>query len=194
MRARLRLVLLSTATAALGIAALPLSFAANTTSEDGKTMHSLLGSYLAATFARNGNDATNATAFYRSALSLDPGSEVLLEQAFQTEATEANWERAIALAKELIAKDQTHRMAHLVLGLDRFKAGNYEKAEKEFEAASDGLIGELTSALARGWSALAAGDGARGLKLLHIPKQAEGAQFYLSYHEALLADVAGKKK
>jgi tetratricopeptide (TPR) repeat protein len=98
------------------------------------------------------------------------------------------------LAEQLIAKDPTHRMAHLVLGLDRFKARDYVEADKEFEAASDGLIGELTSALARGWTALAAGNSTKALEQLKKPKQAEGAQFYLNYHEALIADVAGKQK
>jgi len=193
MRVRLRIAMLTTATA-LGVASLPVSVAANKAPDDGEPMHSLLGSYLAANFAKNGNDAASATSFYRSALALDPGNEVLLEQAFSTEASEANWDRAIPLAKELVAKDPSHRLAHLVLGLDRFKAGDYDKADKEFEAASDGLIGELTSSLARGWTALAAGDSDKALALLKQPKQAEGAQFYLNYHEALVADVAGKKK
>ncbi len=193
MRARLRIVLLTTAFL-LAIANLPATFAATRSPDDVEAMRSLLGSYLAANFAKNENDPANATTFYRSALAFDPGSEVLLEQAFQTEASEANWSRAVPLAEELVAKDPSNRMAHLVLGLNRFKAHDYDKADKEFSAASDGLIGELTSALARSWNALAAGDPDRALKLLELPKQAEGAQFYLNYHAALVADVAGKKR
>jgi len=188
---RLRIALLTTASI-IGLASLPAFAASN--SEDSESTHSLLGSYLAANFAKIENDPGTAAAFYRSALTLDPSSEVLLEQAFQTEASEANWARAVPLAKELIARDPTHRMAHLVIGLDRFKARDYAEADKEFAAASDGLIGELTSSLARGWTALAAGDSAKALSLLKKPKQAEGAQFYLNYHEALIADVAGKQK
>ncbi len=189
---RLRIALLTTVSV-IGFASLP-SFAASNSSEDGGATHSLLGSYLAANFAKIENDTSSAAAFYRSALTLDPSSEVLLEQAFQTEASQADWARAVPLAKELLAKEPNHRMAHLVLGLDRFKAGDYAQADKEFEAASDGLIGELTSALARAWTSLAAGDSTKSLSLLKKPKQAEGAQFYLNYHEALIADVAGKKK
>ena len=192
MRARLRIALLTLA-AVLGFAGVPETIRANTAT-DSEPTHSLLGSYLAANFARNGNDTENASSFYRSALTLDPDSEVLLEQAFQSEASEAHWDRAVPLAKDLIAKDPSHRMAHLVLGLDRFKAGDYASADKEFEAAKDGLIGELTSVMARAWTALAAGEPDRALKLLKMPKQAEGAQFYLNYHEALIADVAGKRE
>ena len=189
---RLRIALLTTASV-IAFASLP-AFATSGSSQDGGETHSLLGSYLAANFAKIENEAGTAATFYRSALARDPASEVLLEQAFQTEASEANWERAVPLAEQLIAKDPTHRMAHLVLGLDRFKARDYAEADKEFEAASDGLIGELTSALARGWTALAAGNSTKALSLLKRPKQAEGAQFYLNYHEALIADVADKQK
>ncbi len=64
-------------------------------------------------------------------------------------------------------------------------------ADDEFRKASDGPIGELTSALARAWAAAAAGNAQRALKLLDMPKQAEWAQFYLNYHKALIADVTG---
>ncbi len=193
MRARLRIVLLTTAFV-LAFASLPSTFAATRSADDVEPMNSLAGSYLAANFAKNENDPVDATTFYRSALARDPDSQVLLEQAFQMETAEANWSRAISLAQELVVKDPSNRMAHLVLGLEQFKSHNYEKADKEFSAASDGLIGELTSALARSWNAVAAGDPARALKLLELPKQAEGAQFYLNYHAALVADVVGKKQ
>jgi len=195
MRVRLCTVLLTTATA-LGTltASFGPSYAANDFTGDGEVAHSLLGSYLAANLAKIENDPDSATAFYRSALSLDPGNEVILEQAFQMEASEAHWDRAVPLAKELVGKDANNRMAHLLLGLSSFKSGDYTKADQEFQAASDGPIGELTSALARAWAALAAGDAQRALKLLDMPKQAEWAQFYLNYHKALIADVAGLHK
>jgi len=195
MRTLLRDLLL-TAVTILGLAAasVSVSLAANDASATGESLRSLLGSYLAANFAKNENDPGNATAFYRDALAQDPGNEVLLEQAFQAEASEANWERAVSLAEDLVGKDANNRIAHLVLGLNKFKAGDYAKADKEFEAASDGPVGELTSALARAWTALAAGDPAQAEKYLEMPKQAEWAQTYLNFHRALIADVAGRKQ
>ena len=156
MRARLRIVLLTTAFI-LGVTGLPATFAA-TSPVDDDTVRSLLGSYLAANFAKNENDPDNATTFYRSALSLDPSNEVLMEQAFQTEATEANWKRAVPSGGR--ARQQGSEQPH---GAPRARPGSLQgarlpQAEKEFEAASDGLIGELTSALARSWTAVAAGD------------------------------------
>ncbi|KAB2942227.1 MAG: tetratricopeptide repeat protein [Hyphomicrobium sp.] len=192
MRSSLRKLLHSTATAiGMFTASLSASQAANEFTTDSDS-HSLLGSYLAANLAKGSNDNNSAAAFYRSALALDPSNAVLLEQAFQTEAAEGHWDRAVPLARQLVAKDAENRMAHLLLGLDSFKGGDYQKADEEFRKASDGPIGELTSALARAWAAAAAGNAQRALKLLEMPKQAEWAQFYLNYHKALIADVMGR--
>lgn len=192
MRSSLRKLLHSTATA-LGLftASLSASQAANELSTD-TDAHSLLGSYLAANLAKGSNDNNSAAAFYRSALALDPANAVLLEQAFQTEAAEGHWDRAVPLARQLVAKDAENRMAHLLLGLDSFKSGDHQKADEEFRKVSDGPIGELTSALSRAWAAAAAGNAQRALKLLEMPKQAEWAQFYLNYHKALIADLMGR--
>lgn len=192
MRSSLRKLLHSTATAiGMFTASLSASQAANEFTTDSDS-HSLLGSYLAANLAKGSNDNNSAATFYRSALALDPSNAVLLEQAFQTEAAEGHWDRAVPLARQLVAKDAENRMAHLLLGLDSFKGGDYQKADEEFRKASDGPIGELTSALARAWAAAAAGNAQRALKLLEMPKQAEWAQFYLNYHKALIADVMGR--
>ena len=80
----------------------------------------------------------------------------------------------------------------ILLGLNSFKTGDHSKADEEFRKASDGPIGELTSALARAWAAAASGNPQRAMKLLDMPKQAEWAQFYLNYHKALIADILGR--
>jgi len=150
---------------------------------------SLLGSYLAARFAREQRDTAAAADFYSKALSRDPENELLIEQTFLMEATEGDWVRAIELAQILVANQSTHRMARLVLGLNAFKTGNYEAADQHFRAASSGPIGELTASLARAWVKLAIGDVDGALALLNTKQQAEWAQFYVRYHRALIADL-----
>ena len=197
MRARLRIALLTSA-GVFGLVAMgwPALYAVGEVFKEDNAAHSLLGSYLAANLAKSANDAKSASRFYSSALKIDPNNQLLLEQGFHIEAFEANWQRAIPLAKELVAtKDtKTYRMAHLLLGLDNFKSGAYVKAKKEFTAASEGPIGELTSTLARAWTEVAQGRTKTALKLLNMPNQAEWAQFYLNYHRALIADVGGRPK
>ena len=116
--------------------------------------HSLLGSYLAANLAKGLTTRTAPAEFYRSALTLDPDNDVLLEQAFQSEASEGHWDRAVPLAKPARRQGSENRMAHLLLGLDRFKNGNYATSPtRSSQGCQDGPIGELTSAIARAWSA-----------------------------------------
>src|SRR6185312_24459 len=154
---------------------------------------SVLGNYLAGRFARSAQDTQDAAEFYGRALEHDPSNDVLLEQAFQMETMSGNWPKAIPLAEQLASMHESHRMSQFLLGVTSFKATDYAKAEDHFKAASENPIGELTSAIALGWTRLAAGDADGALKAVDLPKQPDWAQFYLRYHRALIADLAGRK-
>jgi tetratricopeptide (TPR) repeat protein len=156
---------------------------------------SLLGAYLAGRHARTQNDSAAAANLFRSALSRDPNNDVLLEQAFLMDVTEGNWTRATEMAKQLAATKEgsENRVARLYLGLVDYKAKQWKKAEDHFKAAGSGPIGDLTSALTRAWTRLAAGEPDEALQLIEINKQAEWAQFYLRYHRALIADIGGRR-
>lgn len=154
--------------------------------------HSLLGSYLAGRVARGLNDTRAAASYYTEALSRDPGNDLLMEQSFIMEATEARWPDAERLARNLVKVQPTHRLAHAFLGLVDFKAGRYDASIDNFKLASANPIGELTSTLARAWVHQAQGKTQEALGLLDAPKQPDWAQYYLRYHRALIADVAGR--
>ena len=154
---------------------------------------STLGNYLAGRFARTAQDTKDAAEFYGRALERDPSNEVLLEQAFQMETMSGNWPKAVPLAEKLASTRESHRMSQFLLGVTAFKSAAYPKAEDHFKAAAENPIGELTSAIALGWTRLAAGDADGALKAVDLPKQPDWAQFYLRYHRALMADIAGRK-
>jgi tetratricopeptide (TPR) repeat protein len=107
------------------------------------------------------------------------------------ETSEGNWKQAVPLSRRLVTMQPQHRTAHAFVGIVDFSEGKYEDADKHFIASSANPIGELTSTLSRAWSLLAQGKAGAGLALLDSPKQPEWAQYYLRYHRALLADVAG---
>jgi len=154
--------------------------------------HSLLGSYLAGRIARTQNDTDAAARYYREALIRDPANEVLVENAFLMETTEGNWAEATRLGRMLVEKQPTHRTAHAFIGLVDFARADYDAADRHFIAASANPIGELTSALSRAWTLQAQGKTQEALTLLDAPKQPEWAQYYLRYHRALIADLAGR--
>jgi Flp pilus assembly protein TadD len=153
---------------------------------------SLLGSYLAGRVARGEHDTEAAALYYRQALAEDPHNEVLVEQSFVMELTQGNWSRAEALAAELAHLQPAHRIARTLMGLIEFKAGHFAEADAHFQAASGNPIGELTGALGRAWTAQAQGKTDEALAMLESPKLPEWAQYYLRFHRALLADVAGR--
>lgn len=155
-------------------------------------VESYLGSYLAGRLARGLSDTRSAVIFYRRALASDPNNREILEHAFLMEATEGNGEQATKLARKLIKIDNTHRLAQLWVGVSEFRRGRYRAADRHFNQAASGPIGELTSAISRAWTAAASGKRSNALRLLTFKRQADWARFYLRYHRALLADVLGR--
>ncbi|MFM7084008.1 MAG: tetratricopeptide repeat protein [Hyphomicrobium sp.] len=155
---------------------------------------SLSGSYLAGRFARTDNDTLNAAEFYENALTLDPTNDLLLEQTLLMQASQGSWNRAVPLSETLVIEEPKHRMARIILGLHAFKEGNFKRAEKEFNAAASGPIGEITSALSLAWTKIAQKDLTGALESLSVSTKADWAQFYLLYHRALICDVAGRSK
>ncbi|MEM1371161.1 MAG: tetratricopeptide repeat protein [Pseudomonadota bacterium] len=173
-----------------------VSFQPTSVEADAKVwpLRSLSGSYLAGRFARSDHDTESAARFYRSALFRDPGRPVLIEQSFLMEASEGNWQDAERLAEKLIEVQPDHRMGQMFLGIAAFKKAEYGAAENHFLKADTGPIGQLTSAIARSWIALAKEQDKRALRLLRLPRQADWAQFYLRYHRGLVADLAGQRQ
>ncbi|TFG85821.1 MAG: tetratricopeptide repeat protein, partial [Hyphomicrobiales bacterium] len=153
----------------------------------------LLGNYLSGRVARGDHDTTAAAEFYSRALAEDPGNELILEQTFLLETAAADWDRAIELAHELVKHEPSHRIAQFLLGIDSFKRGKYDEADKHFAAARQGPIADLTSILARAWVQQAAGKTNDALATLDSLSDADWAQFYQRYHRALIADLAGKR-
>lgn len=190
-----RLKFLRMGLAALAACVFPLAGGDARSAESGAPVEttSLYGSYLAGRFARDSQDMASAADFYGRALARDPDNEVLLEQAFQMETMAGNWYRATPLAERLANSQKSHRMSQFLLGIAAFKAGDYKDADNRFTLASENPIGELTSAVARGWTKLAAGDPDGAIAAVDLPKQPDWAQFYLRYHRALIADIAGRK-
>lgn len=162
--------------------------------DDQLQSHSLVGSYLAGRLARSLNDSESAAVFYRNALSRDPGNGVLLEQALLIELSAGKYDRAIELARTLVTIEPTHRISHLLLGLEAFNEKSYKMAETHFRGAATNPLGQLTGAIAIGWIKVAEGDVASATQLAEVAKQADWAQNYVRYQRALMSDIGGKKQ
>jgi len=154
---------------------------------------SLIGSYLAGRIARGQHDSAAASEYYRAALERDPDNMPLTEQSLLMEATEGRFDQAVELARRLTANFSDHRMARLVLGLEAAKNKRYEEAIGHFKSPGNGVMEQLTLALARGWMKVGLGDIAGAIAETEKVNQADWARFYVRYHKALMYDVAGQR-
>ncbi len=161
--------------------------------EEPEQAKTLLGSYLAGRIARGQHDSSAAAEYYRAALDRDPANLPLIEQSLLMETTEGRFEQAVDLAKRLLTHQNDHRMARLVLGLDAAKGQRWDEAASHFKSPGNGVMEQLTLALARAWIRVAKGDIAGAIAEADTINQAEWALFYVRYHKALMYDVAGQK-
>jgi tetratricopeptide (TPR) repeat protein len=194
-----RIVMLGNACRVLGLAVLITFLAAPVSDvawvdERGEETRSLLGSYLAGRLARSQRENSKAAKFYENALAKDPENELILERTFLLEAIAGNWDRALRLAEDVAANENSHQIASFLLGVKEFKQGAYEAAGKHFSSARKGTLSDLTARLSRSWTYLADEDPENALKELAEMKKADWSLFYQQYHKGLIADVAGKKK
>lgn len=154
---------------------------------------SALGNYLAGRTARAASDTNAAAIFYSEALRLDPGNDLLAEQAFLMRLSEGQWDEAKQLAERITTASDGNRLARLFIAMAAFQQKDYGKTEDYLRGGGSGPIGDLTAALARAWLKLAQGNVDDALALLQPVNQAEFVQHYSRFHRALLADVAGRK-
>lgn len=152
----------------------------------------LFGNYLSGRVARGDHDILAAADFYSKALAGDPTNEIILEQTFLLEAAAAHWDRAGALATDLVKAEPSHRIARFLLGIEAFKQGKLKEADEHFTAARQGPIADLTSTLARAWVQQADGRPDKALAILDSLSDADWAQFYQRYHRALIADISNR--
>ncbi len=175
------------------LVACPLCQPASARGDEGQTdVRPSFGGYLAGRVARGLHDTESAAQFFKRALSRDPSNETLLDQALLMDLTEGQISESVDIAHRLLSAHASHRIAGLVLGVDAAKRSDYADAGNMFKRASVSLVGEVTSTLAGAWVRYARGDVDGALGQLDSLKQADWAQFYLRYHRALIADLAGR--
>lgn len=151
---------------------------------------SLSGNYLAGRYAGSQRDNETAASFYARALDDDPDNGMILDRAFMLEISSGNIDRALALADRVLARDKRHRVAQLVLGLKSLRAGRYQTARSHLQTASQGPIGELTSAILTAWSYQAEGRTKQAIAALEGLDKTEAFEVFRSYNAALIYDLA----
>jgi len=155
---------------------------------------SLFGSYIAGNLAKQERELETAAEYYRRALIRDPDNRQMLREAFMMEVSAGELDRAVSLARRLVqASEADNGYAYLMLGVDAFKRGEYDRARVFFSTTDHEPIFQLTDSLAQAWSHVAAGRMDAALEALSAPHPADRSRYFQRMHTALVADLAGRQ-
>ena len=93
-----------------------------------------LGDYLAGSYALNVGELSQATVFLERALAADPDNPELLRQVYLLALADGRYDRALELAKRVVAADPADEEAELLLALDEARGGHFGAARERLAA------------------------------------------------------------
>ncbi len=154
-------------------------------------VNSLSGAYLAAKQARENRQPDVAAQYYEKALSLDPTSETLQQEAMFAYLADGRFAEGVKLAAKLANNEDVGKVAHIALGLDALRASRFDAAINQFklEDTSDLdtlLVGHLSS-----WAEIGAGRPKDALARVQSLAGASWFAVFNQYQAGLLAGLAG---
>lgn len=156
----------------------------------------ILGNYLAARHASIGRDSASASAYYRSALKIDPKNAGLLELAFYAVLADGDIEEAVRLGDRLLQIDKTAKNpnARLVLGARALKQQKYQQARTQLKEAARGPVADLIGTLLAGWTLYGANDSKGAIELIDRLPGPDWYAIFKDLHAGLILDLAGNRK
>lgn len=154
---------------------------------------SLAGSYLAGRSADVARDLRAAATYFSAALARDPNNPILLERVIVLRIANGEVESARELADRLVSIDRLNPLARLLRSTVAFKEGKYETARAEIGETAPAPLAILTSGLLTAWSEQAAGNIDDALKTIGDLSGPSWYGIFQNYHQALIADLAGRK-
>ncbi len=157
-----------------------------------KVSTSLYGNYLAGRFAGAMRDTREAAIFYERALKQDPDNNIMLERAFLLKVADGKVASAVGLAEQIVARDDSNRLARLVLGVNAFRNGEYAAARNHLQRSRSGPVSTLIQELFTAWSYV--GEGRMDEALGVLDKGVSESVFSPFYivNRALVNDLSGR--
>ena len=151
----------------------------------------LAGTYLSARHAQAAQDMNNATAFFTTALELDPDAPGLLRRTFIILIAEGRMAEAAVMAGQVLDKNPQSPIASLMVVVDDIKNNRLQQALDKVSGQSTGGLSAIMDPLFGAWTAIGLGKTPeQALKIL-APLAKEGSQPLYNLHAGLINDVAG---
>ncbi|MCV3243817.1 tetratricopeptide repeat protein [Mesorhizobium sp. ZC-5] len=154
---------------------------------------SFSGAFLAARVAEVDNDLNGAIAYYKRALSFDPGNQQLQQSLMLGLISEGRFDEALPYADKLKEVPDVERFSRLALAVDSFKKKDYTKAEYWLKLSLESDLDKLITGLMTAWAQAGSGDAKDALAYLDKMNGPEWYKVFVGYHRALIAEGAGMK-
>ncbi len=150
----------------------------------------LAGAYLAANQANRDNNYDAAARYYTLALTRDPNSPFLLQNALLTYVAKGDVKRSTAIARKIADGPLGSQLADLVLLSDAIKQEDYSKAADILQK-SEQRFSPLLFELLSGWVQLGQGQITATIERFDGMTSPKAMQLFGQYHKALALAVVG---
>ena len=161
--------------------------------DEGATVNSALGDFLAARLAQTNGDIGASSYFYSAALDHDPDNQDLMQRAFTLMVAEGKLAEAAPLATRLVALDSDSPIPQMVLGVRAAQNGKFDEAETHFAALPKRGVTSFLGPLLTAWSQVGQSHTDAALASLEPLKLNAPFKALQGFHSGLINDLADRK-
>jgi tetratricopeptide (TPR) repeat protein len=155
------------------------------------TITSFSGAFLAARVAESDNDLDNAIIYYKQALAFAPDDAQLQQSVMLSLIAQGRFEESLPYADKLKEVPDVERFSRLALAIDSFHKKDYTKAQYWLKLSLEADLDKLISGVMTGWAMEGEGKASDAMGYVGKLDGPEWFDLFKSYHQALIADVAG---
>ncbi|WND02007.1 tetratricopeptide repeat protein [Temperatibacter marinus] len=149
-----------------------------------------LSPFLAGVLARNDSQYDNSAAYFAEALSLDPDSPFLKENAFTSYFNAGDYEKATEFAPELAAGSD-NELLHILIAADSIKKQKSELALAQLEKAPKKGYGFIIYPVMKAWASAQNGDKEQAYSHLQEMSRSQSLKIIALELSAYVADYLG---
>ncbi len=152
---------------------------------------SAAGSFLAGRQALRDLRTEDAASYFRVAAESDWDNPLLVERSFIAFAANGQIADAARVASRVLELDGPHDLAHLVIATEAMKGRRYDDVITQLEETGSDTFAGITGGILKAWAFEASGR-EEDAKAVLDAIAANGLEDFLTFHRALMADVAGR--
>lgn len=162
--------------------------------EEAAEAGSFAGAYLAGRVAGSDNHMDLAVAYFKQALAYEPDNVPMQQDMLLTLLSVGDFKEAVAQARKLKGNSDVDRFVRLTLASDAFIKKSYNSAKTELKFTQPSDMDTLAAGLMGAWATFGRGNRTQAIDEVKKLLGPVWYDLFLSYHLALMSDLAGRKQ